>query len=858
MGRFTQKYADAIGSGTADPSTASARTVPVPQLAVENKPAPGQRGPAGLGGRTTYSRVNTGTPPVPDMGTTAQKSQEPRGLEFLPKTASQENEIMATTTTMGRPSLQTLIKSAMAGAATRVDVSLEAARQLVNAGVETPKTKVASAQNKQPFSPSIPTDVTTKLASALDYVARQLNPKLAEIDLDSDTSDGVGPGEGPGSLEVTYARASGENIDAGELGSANLQPPKDPSTQKDPTRPADPSTGLETNDGPGAGKQPVEPISNEKTTLSNDEVKAASAQLNNLLALGLAKVAFDQRGQLVIEKVAFGNPLQGVAGANTAAGTAGGALSGGLGGAALGGLAGAAVGKLTGIGAGTGAKWGAGLGGAAGAGYGGYKGNQAAQGSALNQTSNAFGKAAAAAPKERASERAGRRLGGLAGGIAGTVAGAKGGDKLVKALGGGRTGRTIGALSGGFIGGGAGRHIGSRLGRAAGGAVEKGLDTVDPKGKKEASIKEAAAAMVRMVKAAEGEAIVPQISDEDDRRAILGISGGLGGLGGLAAGGGDLGGTLAGVLGGQALGGAALGAREGGLGGAVRGLTGATAGSVLGGGLGALGGGAVGAGLGGLGGAGIGGIAGGIRSRSLEGARAGAQKGGLIGAGLGGLTGLSIGGGAGMVEGAGTGYELAQQGLRSDQRVRQAMADAAAATEANKTASVLARNLMVLGLYKQAEDAINPAQISAGKIDDIGDKSPDGAVGSGEGAPAEPSDVNSQKKKMVSSNEAAINYTKRDAKADPKGDLGDVLNEPALSASTDATLDKTLEHTDAAGAKVSSVRQSLSKVSAARATLSKIAQAHGVQQGKKEKKATMGGAPSTPQAASGFTAGTGM
>jgi len=92
MGRFLHKRADAIGSGTADPSTASARAVPVPQPAVENKPAPGQRGPAGLSGRTTYSRVNTGTPPTPDMGASAQKSQGPRGLEFLPKTASQENE----------------------------------------------------------------------------------------------------------------------------------------------------------------------------------------------------------------------------------------------------------------------------------------------------------------------------------------------------------------------------------------------------------------------------------------------------------------------------------------------------------------------------------------------------------------------------------------------------------------------------------------------------------------------------------------------------------------------------------------------------------------------------------------------
>ena len=234
--------------------------------------------------------------------------------------------------------------------------------------------------------------------------------------------------------------------------------------------------------------------------------------------------------------------------------------------------------------------------------------------------------------------------------------------------------------------------------------------------------------------------------------------------------------------------------------------------------------------------------------RGIAGGLGGAVGGGALGAGAGGLLGGEQGAALGGLGGAALGG-LGGAAFGATRPLPKAAPD--------KTASIFARNLMALGLYKQAEDAINPAQISAGKIDDIGDQPPDGAVGSGEGAPAEPSDVNAQKRKMISSNEAAINYTKRDAKADPKGDLGDVLDEPALSASTDATLDKTLDSTDEAGAKISSVRRDLSKVAAARAVLAKVAQTHGVQS-KKVKRATMGGAPSTPQAASGFTAGAGM
>lgn len=169
-----------------------------------------------------------------------------------------------------------------------------------------------------------------------------------------------------------------------------------------------------------------------------------------------------------------------------------------------------------------------------------------------------------------------------------------------------------------------------------------------------------------------------------------------------------------------------------------------------------------------------------------------------------------------------------------------------------------ARNLAALGLSKVAEDAIDPAQVSAETMDDIGAAFPDGSSPSEEGVPSEPSDVSSQKEQMLSSNEAAINYTKRDAKGDPKSDLGDILSEDALSSSTDKTLDETLDHTDEAGAKISSAR---AQTAAAKAILAKLAGSMPKAAGKKTKKSMMGGggsAPSNPQAASGFSAGSQM
>jgi hypothetical protein len=140
-----------------------------------------------------------------------------------------------------------------------------------------------------------------------------------------------------------------------------------------------------------------------------------------------------------------------------------------------------------------------------------------------------------------------------------------------------------------------------------------------------------------------------------------------------------------------------------------------------------------------------------------------------------------------------------------------------------------------LGLKKQAEDAINPAQISGGKAEAVGAKPPKGAAPSEEGVPKEPGDVSSQKRKMIDSNQAAIDYTKRDAKADPKKDMKDVVTEPALSSSTDTVLSQALD--EDGGNKISSVQ-----FAAARALISKLAAGACAPAGKKTKKAQgMGG-----------------
>jgi hypothetical protein len=127
---------------------------------------------------------------------------------------------------------------------------------------------------------------------------------------------------------------------------------------------------------------------------------------------------------------------------------------------------------------------------------------------------------------------------------------------------------------------------------------------------------------------------------------------------------------------------------------------------------------------------------------------------------------------------------------------------------------------------KVAEDAINPAKISAGKAvppDTSSAEQPGGAPAGG--APKGPT-------KLVSSVDAARNYTKGQAYAERKKDLGMYFDEPALSAAHDNTLQVAFAHTGKAGPKIASAEQVTAspvsasvKTAAARVLLSKLASA---------------------------------
>jgi len=663
------KEAVAIGSGVPDPNAHASTGAPVPQIGIENKPAPGQTGPRGMHGRTTYSHVNTGTPPTPDAGSSSQKSQPPRGLESL-KMAQVETNM--TTNYMRQPSLQDLIKVAMEGSSAKIDLSLETARQLANDGHQLPQGSVKTAA-ANPADVSVPTDLTTKLASACFYLAKEMNPKLAAIDLSAPTATGVGPGEGPGTLGVLVAKAEGDgSLEAGQSGKATAsnQPPMNPPVIKDPTRPG-PATSLQTNDTMQHPEQPVEPISNEKATLTNDTVKASSAYLNNLVACGLARVAMAADGSVSVvpsgevEKVAIlgqtfgaaeappGHRIHGAmaGGVGTGLGTAAGALGGGAIGAAGGGLGGAA-------------------------------------------------------------------LGGLGGGILGSLGGPLG------AAGGGLMGATLGGLGGAGLGGAAGAVGGGIYGRQRGYA--------------------SAMSPLRELKKLQGQQAqaAPQPGMEVTAEAAPGAPTTPASAGGLLTRGSGRGSGIGGVLGG-------------------------TAGAVAGAGLGPL----------------------------------GAVGGGILGHAAG-------------------------------SRIGQRVASGVSPTKQASAEALYTKNLASCGLTKAAEDAINPAQISSPKADATGATPPTGAAPSEEGVPAEPSDVGSQKQKMISSNQSAIDFTKRDAKGDPKTDLGDVLREPALSAATDTVLQQTVAHNNEAGSKISSM-----KLAAARALVTKLAAACAAAPVKKTKKA---------------------
>lgn len=117
---------------------------------------------------------------------------------------------------------------------------------------------------------------------------------------------------------------------------------------------------------------------------------------------------------------------------------------------------------------------------------------------------------------------------------------------------------------------------------------------------------------------------------------------------------------------------------------------------------------------------------------------------------------------------------------------------------------------------KVAEDAINPAKISAGAA-----VPPDtSAAGEAGGAPV--AGMPQGPRSLVHSNESARDYKKGTAYAPRKAELKQYFNEPALTSATDKTLQQAFAHTGEAGVKISSAPQV--KTAAARAILMKLAE----------------------------------
>jgi len=138
------------------------------------------------------------------------------------------------------------------------------------------------------------------------------------------------------------------------------------------------------------------------------------------------------------------------------------------------------------------------------------------------------------------------------------------------------------------------------------------------------------------------------------------------------------------------------------------------------------------------------------------------------------------------------------------------------------------KNVAEALLGKLAEDAINPAKIGqqghaieGGTTPDL--QSPAGvppaqSQGSeaGELTPREaaPTEGAGGGRELVGSNDAAIDATKGQAKQQNKGQLAEVLTEPAMSKTHDKTLHESLDNTQEAGVKISAARELLKKLAA--------------------------------------------
>ncbi len=240
------KTAEAASVPFPDSTVDTASSAPIPGLAVGNKPAPGQTGPKGMAPRTSYSRVNNGSPTIPDAGMSSQKSVAPDHQGFLPpKIAHSEVSMSAA---HPRLTIQQMIKAASEAAVDHAAVNQEAVRQFDS---DRAPVKTASANTSE--LESIPTAIVEKLASAVEYVLEH-----SKIDEEVEPIKEATAGEGPNALTTLQAPGGKNPITPGGQGSAtpSHQVPKSTSLVNPGNQAHGPATALETNK-PVAGKQKV-------------------------------------------------------------------------------------------------------------------------------------------------------------------------------------------------------------------------------------------------------------------------------------------------------------------------------------------------------------------------------------------------------------------------------------------------------------------------------------------------------------------------------------------------------------------------------------------------------------------------
>jgi hypothetical protein len=134
-----------------------------------------------------------------------------------------------------------------------------------------------------------------------------------------------------------------------------------------------------------------------------------------------------------------------------------------------------------------------------------------------------------------------------------------------------------------------------------------------------------------------------------------------------------------------------------------------------------------------------------------------------------------------------------------------------------KQASAKVASVRKLWKTKTAANAENPAQISAGREPLVNPN----ASAAEESVPKLPGPAQSQANLVQTKDPTKpADVTKQQAKAEPKRQMGEVLDEPAQKKSTDPVLQNNLAAASSAGVKLSSAQSA-----AARAYLRKIAQA---------------------------------